>query len=133
MSFELMNGVIWAPQSRMGITIGWTGSEPNRNSRSVNTANWIRVAFSTAFFFSKHLGAIRRRLNHANVASDMRIPRAANHMSERPGHEPACHLDERTPVAEEIAEFAEAWNGSAETFGGEWQAEHYRLGLGIAK
>lgn len=127
---ELLSDVSQATQPNLDVTIGWTGFKPNRNSHLANIANWTWAAFLSAFA-SKHLGAIWRDLNHTRMASDLRIPGAANHVSKNPGHKLARHRDEGIPAAEEIADFEKAWNGITDTFGRARQAEHYRLSLGI--
>ncbi len=129
-AYDFLSYVNQAAQSNVDVTMGWTGYNPYRNSQLNDTSKWIDAGFSPEFA-ENYLGAIKDSLNHPNMASDIRIPGAAQYMSVILDRELARYLADEITVEQALENIEEAWEEITEDFGRDKQAELYRLSLGI--
>ena len=119
-----------AEQSNYDVTQGWTGYNPYRNSQLDNLEPWIAAGF-TKESAENYLGAIKKSLNSPNMASDIKIPGAAQYAGVVLDRELARFLAGDITAEQAVANIEEGWEEITEDFGREKQAEIYKLSLGI--
>jgi len=119
-----------AAQSNVDVTMGWTGYNPYRNSQLENLEPWIEAGF-TEEAASNYLGAIKASLNNPNMASDLKIPGAAQYTGVILDRELARFLAGDITAEQAVANIEEGWEEITDDFGRDEQAEIYRLSLGI--
>lgn len=129
-AYDFLSYMNQAAQSNVDVTIGWTGYNPYRNSQLNNTENWVEAGFSQAFA-ENYLGAIKDSLNSPNMASDIRIPGAAQYTSVVLDRELARFLAGDITAAEAVANIEIAWEEITDDFGRESQQTMYKLSLGV--
>ncbi len=129
-AYDFLSYMNQAEQSNVDVTMGWTGYNPYRNSQLDSTAAWEEAGFSKAAA-ENYLGAIMESLNHPNMASDIRIPGAAQYTSVVLDREVARYLADEISVEQAVANIEEAWEEITEDFGRDEQAQIYALSLGI--
>ncbi|MEP5198720.1 MAG: ABC transporter substrate-binding protein, partial [Paracoccaceae bacterium] len=78
-----------------------------------------------------YLGAIKKSLNHPNMASDFRIPGAQQYTGVVLDRELARYLADEITVEQALANIEEGWEEITDDFGREDQAAIYSLSLGI--
>lgn len=129
-SYDFLSYMNQAAQSNVDVTMGWTGYNPYRNSQLDNYDNWLKAGFSQEFA-ENYLGAIKDSLNSPNMASDIRIPGAAQYTGVILDRELARFLAGDITAAEAVANIEEGWEEVTEDFGRDSQRTMYRLSLGI--
>ena len=110
--------------------MGWTGYNPYRNSQLESTDNWVKAGFSEEFA-ENYLGAIKKSLNHPNMASDLRLPGAAQYTGVVLDRELARFLADEITAEQAVANVEEAWEEITEDFGRDAQRNLYQMSLGI--
>ena len=129
-SYDFLSYMNQAAQSNVDVTIGWTGFNPYRNSQLEDYDNWLKAGFSQKFA-ENYLGAIKDSLNSPNMASDMRIPGAAQYTGVILDRELARFLAGDITAAEAVANIEVAWEEVTEDFGRDTQGTMYKLSLGV--
>ncbi len=129
-AYDFLSYMNQAAQSNVDVTIGWTGYNPYRNSQLDNTDNWVKAGFSQEFA-ENYLGAIKTSLNHANMASDIRIPGAQQYTGVVLDRELARFLAGEITAEEAVANIEEGWEEITEDFGRDSQRNMYKLSLGV--
>lgn len=129
-AYDFLSYMNQAAQSNVDVTMGWTGYNPYRNSQLNNTEAWVEAGFSQTAA-ENYLSAIKESLNHPNMASDFRIPGAAQYTGVVLDRELARYLADEITVEQALANIEEAWEEITDDFGREEQAEIYALSLGI--
>lgn len=129
-AYDFLSYMNQAAQSNVDVTMGWTGYNPYRNSQLESTDNWVKAGFSEEFA-ENYLGAIKKSLNHANMASDLRLPGAAQYTGVVLDRELARFLADEITAEQAVANVEEAWEEITEDFGRDAQRNLYQMSLGI--
>ncbi|MEO9824054.1 MAG: extracellular solute-binding protein [Paracoccaceae bacterium] len=129
-AYDFLSYMNQAAQSNIDVTMGWTGYNPYRNSQLEDTSAWIEAGF-TEEAAENYLGAIKKSLNHPNMASDFRIPGAQQYTGVVLDRELARYLADEITVEQALANIEEGWEEITDDFGREDQAAIYSLSLGI--
>ena len=129
-AYKFLSYMNQAAQSNVDVTIGWTGYNPYRNSQLDNLEPWVEAGFSQEFA-ENYLGAIKQSLNHPNMASDIRVPGAAQYTSQILDRELARFLADEITAEQAVANIEEAWEEVTEDFGRDSQQTMYKLSLGV--
>ncbi len=129
-AYEFLSYMNQAAQSNVDVTMGWTGYNPYRNSQLDSTEGWVKAGFSQEAA-ENYLGAIKESLNHPNMASDMRIPGAAQYTGVVLDRELARYLAGEITVEQALANIEESWEEITDDFGRDEQAAIYELSLGV--
>lgn len=129
-AYDFLSYMNQAAQSNVDVTMGWTGYNPYRNSQFEDLQPWLDAGFSQAAA-ENYLGAISESLNHPNMASDLRIPGAAEYTGVILDQEVARFLANEITAEEAVARIQEAWVEITEDLGPEDQLELYKASLGI--
>lgn len=129
-AYDFLSYMNQAAQSNVDVTMGWTGYNPYRNSQLNDTSAWVEAGFSQEAA-ENYLGAIKKSLNHPNMASDFRIPGAQQYTGVVLDRELARYLADEITVDQALANIEEGWEEITEDFGREDQAAIYSLSLGI--
>jgi multiple sugar transport system substrate-binding protein len=117
-------------QSNIDVTIGWTGMNPYRVSQTSSVDPWVAAGFSKEAA-KDYLGAINATLNSPNMASDLRIPGAAQYQGTVLDRELARFLAGQISAEETASAIEAGWEEITEDFGREEQRELYLSGLTI--
>ncbi len=118
-----------AAQSNVDVTIGSTGYNPYRNSQLESTDLWVAAGMPLDLA-ENYLGAINGALNNANMASDMKIPGAANYTGVVLDTELARYLAGEITVEEALQNIETGWEEITEDFGRDEQIKAQALALG---
>lgn len=129
-AYDFLSYMNQAAQSNIDVTMGWTGYNPYRNSQLNDTSAWVAAGFSQEAA-ENYLGAIKKSLNHPNMASDFRIPGAQQYTGVVLDRELARYLADEITVDQALANIEEGWEEITDDFGREDQAAIYSLSLGI--
>ena len=129
-AYDFLSYMNQAEQSNIDVTMGWTGFNPYRNSQLEYTEAWVEAGFSQEAA-ENYLGAIKKSLNHPNMASDFRIPGAQQYTGVVLDRELARYLADEITVEQALANIEEGWEEITDDFGREDQAAIYSLSLGI--
>lgn len=129
-AYDFLSYMNQAAQSNIDVTMGWTGYNPYRNSQLNDTSAWVEAGFSQEAA-ENYLGAIKKSLNHPNMASDFRIPGAQQYTGVVLDRELARYLAGEITVDQALANIEEGWEEITDDFGREDQAAIYSLSLGI--
>lgn len=119
-----------AAQSNYDVTQGWTGYNPYRNSQLDNLKPWVDAGF-TEESAKNYLGAIKASLNNPNMASDLKIPGAAQYTGVVLDRELARFLAGEITAEQAVANIEEGWEEITEDNGRDEQRRIYTLSLGI--
>jgi len=129
-AYHFLSYMNQAAQSNFDVTQGWTGYNPYRNSQLENLKPWIDAGFSQESA-ENYLGAIKDSLNSPNMASDIKIPGAAQYTGVVLDRELARFLAGEITAEQAVANIEEGWEEITEDFGRDSQKSIYRLSLGI--
>jgi multiple sugar transport system substrate-binding protein len=120
-----------AEQSNVDVTIGATGYNPYRLSQLASTDLWVKAGMPQDLA-DNYLGAINGALNNPNMASDMKIPGAANYTGVVLDTELARYLADEITVEEALENIEAGWEEITEDFGRDEQIAAQALALGTS-
>jgi multiple sugar transport system substrate-binding protein len=118
-----------AEQSSVDVTIGATGYNPYRLSQLASTDLFVASGMSQELA-DNYVGAINEALNSLNMASDMKIPGAANYAGVVLDTELARYLAGEVTVEEALENIEAGWEEITEDFGRDEQIAAQGLALG---
>lgn len=118
-----------AAQSSVDVTIGATGYNPYRLSQLASTDLFVESGMPQELA-DNYVGAINEALNSLNMASDMKIPGAANYAGVVLDTELARYLADEVTVEEALANIEAGWEEITEDFGREEQIAAQAAALG---
>lgn len=118
-----------AEQSGVDVTIGATGYNPYRLSQLASPDLFIEAGMPPELA-ENYIGAINAALNNLNMASDMKIPGAANYTGVVLDTQLARYLAGEATVEEALQSIEDGWEEITEDFGRDEQIEAQALALG---
>ena len=118
-----------AEQSSVDVTIGATGYNPYRLSQLSSPDLFVEAGMPQELA-ENYIGAINGALNSLNMASDMKIPGAANYTGVVLDTELARYLAGEVTVEEALENIEAGWEEITEDFGRDEQIEAQGLALG---